>query len=189
MELYLIRHTSVDVSKDICYGFSDVDVSDKFETEANRLKNLFLEQRGFVVYSSSLTRCTKLAKYIFNDEIITDDNLKELNFGDWELKSWNDIDKSDEFHYWAEDVVTRPCPNGESFNDLLKRVKSFYNKIIDDKNLSKVVIVTHGGVIRSILSCLLQIPLKNSYMLEVDYASVTKVVLNADNVKIKYVNK
>ena len=64
MEVILVRHTSVDVPKGTCYGWTDVPVRDTFEQEAQATKHA-LEQ--FLpldkVYSSPLTRARKLAAY------------------------------------------------------------------------------------------------------------------------------
>jgi len=90
MEIYLIRHTTPAVERGICYGFADIDVAPTFETEAARVKGL-LPDKPMDVYASPLQRCSKLATYLFGHTFTTDERLKELNFGDWEMQRWDDL--------------------------------------------------------------------------------------------------
>ena len=91
MKITLIRHTRVAVETGICYGWSDVGVAPSFETEASRVKENISNQQFDIVYSSPLSRCRKLAAFCGFHEPILDDRLKELNFGEWEMKKWDDL--------------------------------------------------------------------------------------------------
>lgn len=91
MKITLIRHTRVAVETGICYGWSDVGVAPSFETEASRVKENISNEQFDIVYSSPLSRCRKLAAFCGFHEPILDDRLKELNFGEWEMKKWDDL--------------------------------------------------------------------------------------------------
>ena len=89
-QITLIRHTSVAPGRGQCYGFTDVAVSDNIATEAAWL-TATLEDLSFDrVISSPLSRCTQLCETIFS-KYQTDERLKELNYGDWEGLSWEEI--------------------------------------------------------------------------------------------------
>jgi hypothetical protein len=126
MEVYLIRHTTPKVDKGICYGQSDISCTDSFMEEAARIiKNL--PERFDAVYSSPLIRCSCLAENLAKpDSILIDSRLMEVNFGLWEMKKWDDIDKS-LLDVWMKDFVvmtlkvngktccsTRTLPEGSS---------------------------------------------------------------------------
>lgn len=168
MEVYIIRHTKVAVEKGICYGQTDVALADSFQEELAVLKN-HLPTDFDQVFSSPLSRCKTLAEP-FSSEIIFDDRLKEMHFGDWEMKAWNDI-LTDEIQPWYDDFVSIKTPNGENFEDLRKRCTSFFDEL-RTKNYQKVLIVTHGGIIRSTWSYLLEIPLKNTFKIPLDFGEV-----------------
>jgi alpha-ribazole phosphatase len=147
MNLYFIRHTRVNLPEGICYGNTDIDVAKTFEQDyrdvLEKLKNITFDK----VYSSPLKRCTILAEKISKKTIILDDRLKEMNFGDWELKKWDSI--TDTYaRQWMDNFVHLPCPNGESYTDLYNRTVSFINDI-QKKSANNIAIVTHGGVIRA----------------------------------------
>lgn len=175
MNLYLIRHTKVDVKPGVCYGHSDVDVASTFLSEANQIKNQIKEIQFDKVYSSPLKRCKKLSEHLFNSDIIFDERLIELNFGDWEMKEWDKITDS-EYVKWMSDYIYNPCLNGESFQDLHKRTTEFINDIKKENN-KNMAIVAHGGSIRSIITHLQDENLLDAFNRNVDYGEIIKLVL------------
>ncbi|QTE23214.1 alpha-ribazole phosphatase [Polaribacter cellanae] len=173
MEVIFVRHTTPKIQKGICYGQTDLDVTSSFSEEVK----IILEKEDFsnsdiVFYSSPLLRCKKLA-YKISKNVIFDERLKELNFGDWEVQNWNDINKED-LNTWMQDFVNVKVPNGESFIDLHARTVEFLSEIIKKKH-QKIVIITHAGVIRSLHSFINNIPLEKSFNLKLNYGDVLKI--------------
>lgn len=82
MQVHLIRHTTPDIAKDICYGQSYVALAKSFQTE----KNLIIKQldsKYDAVFSCPLSRCTILAQHIPSDQDYqTDAHLLIIN-GFW----------------------------------------------------------------------------------------------------------
>lgn len=177
MEIYVIRHTKVSVGSGICYGQSNLAVSDTFHEEAEKLK-MELVLPFDSVYSSPLTRCIKLAKK-FDDSIILDDRLKEMDFGDWEMKPWNEIPKQ-EIEQWYSDYVNTSVPNGENFKMVYERLCSFMEDIRLSFGNQKILIICHGGIIRSIWCYLLQIPLHNAFKIPVGFSEILHFNLGKD---------
>lgn len=178
MEVYLVRHTTPDIAKGICYGQSDIGVTDSFEDEVQQIRDSnLLPKKEYTVYSSPLQRCRLLAERLFNQKIIDDNRLKELDFGDWELQAWDAIDKQ-EIDPWMNDFVHMSCPNGESYIDLYQRVLDFIKSIEKKSKNKKVIVVTHAGVIRSFLAWYNKVELKDSFQFKVNYAEVISIKIN-----------
>lgn len=170
MEIYLIRHTTPDIEKGICYGQSDLDLVKNYNDEFDAVKSKIQNFKNYKVVSSPLKRCALLAKS-FIEYVSYDDRLKELNFGDWELKAWNDIPEK-ELNPWMTDFVNVTIPNGESYTQLASRVNSFFEELLNSKGNQNLIIVTHAGPIRAFLSKLLEIPLKESFNIKINYGDV-----------------
>ena len=182
MEIYLIRHTTPQIEKGICYGQTDLDVTDTFLQEANSIKK-YLPKNLETIYSSPLQRCSKLAVTLFPEQKITyHQHLKEIDCGIWEMQHWDAIPKQDLDPFMA-DFVNIPMPQGESYINLFTRVNNCFNHI---NSLPKpAAIVTHGGVIRSILSHLTSTPLIDSFnAFKLYYGCVVR--LSADGSGFKY---
>jgi len=160
MSIYLIRHTTPLIEKGICYGQLDIDVTETFEAEAAQIQNALpanIEQ----VYSSPLIRCHKLASYLFPAHRISlDPHLMELACGEWEGIHWDAIPPA-VIDPWMKDFVNVCIPGGESYVQMHSRVTSCFTRIINEAK--PVAIVTHGGVIRSILAHITQTPLVDSF--------------------------
>lgn len=159
-DIYLIRHTTPAVQKGVCYGQSDLDVTDSFYDEATIIKT-HLPESIKQVYSSPLTRCRKLAAHLFpQNGIIFQRELMELHCGQWEMRPWAEIPR-EETEPWMNDFVNVCVPGGESYVDLYERVVACFGRIASTG--IPTAIVTHGGVIRSILAYITQTPLRNSF--------------------------
>jgi len=189
MEIYLIRHTTPQIEKGICYGQSDIPLTEIFHNERQKLLQQ-LPDKFDTVYSSPLSRCVKLAELINSGQKFTHDiRLMEMNFGNWEMKKWDEINQ-EALNEWMKDFVNVPIPNGENFIDLNNRVNEFIDELIK-KDYKKVAIVTHAGVIRCFIARVLEIPLTNAFKIPCDHSSITKIHLNGDNCfsKVEYLNR
>ncbi|WP_347052696.1 alpha-ribazole phosphatase [Flavobacterium olei] len=175
MEIYLVRHTETICKKGICYGQSDVNILEPAEEIFNRIISELPKEA--VIFSSPLKRCVVLAKHIQeNIDAISyqeDERLKEMNFGNWELKNWNDIPPQ-ELNPWMKDFVNIQVANGESFVELHERVGSFISEKFSKTN-QPIIIVTHAGVIRSILCHQTSLPLKEAFTNKVEFGQVIKI--------------
>ncbi|MEQ1796304.1 MAG: alpha-ribazole phosphatase family protein [Lacibacter sp.] len=178
MEIYLIRHTTPAAEKGTCYGQADLDVTESFYAEAEIIKQ-HLPAGIQTVYASPLQRCSKLAQHLFPSYSISfHDELKEIHCGEWELQKWNDIPQ-ELVMPWMNDFVNIRIPGGESYLDLFARTTHFFEEVADKKE--NAAIVSHGGVMRSILSHLTNTALIESFnMFKLQYGCVIKLKEGAD---------
>ena len=176
MEIYVIRHTHVAVAPGVCYGQSDVDVSATFKEEVSQLKGK-LPEHFDRIYSSDLSRCSRLAEELAYDcEIVKDSRLRELNFGVWEQNRWDDVEV-DSIKRWSESFDVTAPPNEETYSDLVGRVQSWYNEVKSNSDSERILVITHAGVIRALWAILLEIPLLNSFKIPVGFGEV--LILNS----------
>lgn len=173
MEIYLIRHTTPELTPGLIYGRLEVPLTASFAMESELIKTK-LPVNFDVVYSSPATRCTILAKEI-DKKFITDPRLTELHFGDWEGKTWDTVDR-EKLQIWMDDFVNVCVPGGESMLDLKKRVEEFW-KDLTQKDDQKIAIVTHAGVIRMLLTLHRESPLEDFFRIEIKYGDVVQINL------------
>lgn len=171
MEIHLIRHTAVE-APGICYGHYDVPLAATFAAEAAQLRTK-LPPPPYQAFSSPAKRCMALAEAV-TTEITLDERLREMNFGAWENRLWNDLPQA-ETTPWMADYVTLAPPEGETFGAVQQRAAAFLNELTNPTPDEPVLIFTHGGTIRALVCHCLDIPLRNAFQLQIDYASVTKL--------------
>lgn len=179
MEVYLIRHTTPVFQKGMIYGHTDILLADSFVKEQSAvLKQLPLAIDA--VYSSPLFRCTQLASAIAAKYALkyhTANEIMELNFGDWEGRTWDQV-AGTACEAWMNDFVNTATPNGESMIMMEKRIAVFFNNLLLQP-FKKVAVITHGGVIRIALAHFKSIALKDSFDIKVEMAEVVKLSVSS----------
>ncbi len=178
MEVYVIRHTPVAIDQDVCYGQSDVDVSDSFFKDVEAIRKQIPTDFDYI-FSSPLKRCIELTKALGFNSFSTDKALMEMHFGDWENIRWNDINQQD-LNKWMSNFVVEKTPNGENLLELFKRVEDLLDKL-RTQPYKKILLVTHAGVIRCIWAYILEIPLQNIFKIPVSYGEVFKFNLGINS--------
>ena len=122
-------------------------------------------------------------------ELQINEGFQEINFGDWEGLTWQDIGQQ-AIQGWSDNLLDYTFKNGESAREFDRReiqawdeLQSKLNEVSQVNQLSQgphsksVIMICHAGVIRSILSAFLHIPLQHSLSLKIDKMSVSCIDL------------
>ena len=160
VKLILVRHGFSQGNKDGKFtGHLDVPLVDVGLTQAELVSNYILANyKVDGIYSSPMSRAAETVRKVadtLNLPIVLVQDLIELNGGDWEGVTFEDIAKRDPefFNHWCEHKGTVRCPNGESMEDAGRRAYKALTEICENNDGKTLVIASHGGVIRS-LQCL-----------------------------------
>ena len=140
-----VRHTAPDVIPGTCYGQTDVPLKASFEEEASKCAAQLKKYSFQKAYTSPLSRCTRLAGFCGFKEAVHDPRLMEMNFGDWEMKRYDEIDDP-YLSRWFDDYLHLPAPNGESLEMQYSRISAFIDDILK-KDENEIVVFSHGGSI------------------------------------------
>ena len=175
MTVHLLRHTAVD-APGICYGHHDVPLAATFVADAAavqaRLAPLLPAADGPapLLFSSPATRCLRLAAALQLGPATPDERLREMHFGTWENRPWNDLPPA-ELTPWMADYEHLAPPTGETFGQLHDRAAEFLATL--ESLPAPAVVVTHGGTVRALLCHCLGIPLRNAFQVEIGFGSRT----------------
>lgn len=156
MRIYLVRHTAVDVPQGVCYGQTDVPLKGSFPVEASivdeNLKRITAggddcgQPVGFdAVFTSPLSRCTKLADFCGYPDAVRERRVLEINFGEWEMQRYDEI-TDPRLQEWYDDFLHVRSTGGESFEEQFYRVREFLYEL-KGRGLKNVLIFAHGGVL------------------------------------------
>lgn len=161
-----IRHPPLPTMHGRCYGRTDTDLPAAiFSAAAN---DLHPQLPPWPMVCSPLRRCVGLARAVLALDratpsphaagdaapaastrgLRTDARLVELDFGQWEDRPWSEIPRTD-LDAWAGDVTDYRPPDGESFNDVIARVRDALQGLATPH-----IVITHAGVIRAALHLL-----------------------------------
>jgi alpha-ribazole phosphatase len=155
MRLLLMRHGPVDVAPGICYGVSDVAAL-PFGSAT-----LALPDDAHIVSSTS-SRCRDLALSLADGRraVHLDARLREIDFGEWELLRYDEIDRA-LIDAWAAAPWTFLPPGGESADAMSVRVVAAFEEAVRrarDAGSEALVVVSHGGPLRVMRGSVLGLP-------------------------------
>ncbi|WP_408006359.1 histidine phosphatase family protein [Pseudalkalibacillus sp. A8] len=152
MVIALFRHALTEENKRRGYlGWSD---SPLCLDEARSI--LPLTRSYNLLFSSDSGRCVHTAELLFpNKAKISLYELREMNFGEWEGKTYSDLRGHTEYENWLKDPGNHSPPQGEHFTEFRDRVHAGWGRVLKHMmhdRASRAAVVTHGGVIRLLLS-------------------------------------
>lgn len=181
MRLILVRHIEIEANAAGKYiGQSYSEYSERGLRQLDYLFKLLLKEKIDKIYSSPLPRALKLAK-LFSvkkaSEVLVEEALKEMNFGIFEGKAYQEIMKemNREWEKWCSDYINYRIPEGESFLDFHQRVIKFIDKLVKGGGENTYLLVTHGGVIRSSIVHLLSLDIEQAWHFKITPASVVEI--------------
>lgn len=197
MKLLLVRHCeTIANQKKLWEGEGNSDLNETGIKQAKKLGELLKDYEIHTTYCSPKSRCIQTANWLKNinssiKDIKIVDNLVETDFGDWEGKDFKTIQQ--EFPKEAEKFIKNhnnfKFPNGESYKQFFKRCKSCISYIIKktDKE-STVLIVSHAGVIRCIISYLIGLSYEGFYCVNPQQGAYSSLNIYDNFVELEYVN-
>lgn len=182
MKLYLIRHGQTDWNlAGRIQGVHDIPLNETGLRQAEMAAKGMESRKVAAVYCSNLQRAAQTAAAVAkrqNVPVHAVDGLEEMNFGLWEGCTWKEIEEQYPNEKRAMDAnpMEVRAPEGESYLDVMKRSVEALKKIASE-NKEDVAVVTHGGVIASIVATLFQENPENTEMGIVN-ASITTLEYN-----------
>lgn len=197
MELFLIRHTPVDVPAGVCYGSTDVAVRSTFDADAAGTAGVLATLCPDPVdhwITSPAQRCRVLTTHLLHargqSSVVPaeDGRWWEMDFGTWEMRTWSDIPRSSVDAWLADYVLNRP-EGGETFGEVAFRTWKAMDAVAALPTDARVAVVAHGGSIRAVLAHVLQMPLRAAFRLQVDHGSVTHVRITARRPELHVMNR
>jgi len=195
LNLFLIRHTEPLIAPGVCYGQLDCDVADDYASQLSKIEAYFKDKKIHGIYSSPLRRCAQLAEDLakqLDSTVIYKTAFKEIHFGEWEGKNWDDIGRA-QIDAWNDNRLHFQFPGGESPHLFIQRVLHEYALLQSEhlKHLSAdktLVLVAHAGVIRTILADILNLPFSDSLNLAVDKASISLIRSDEYDQQVSFIN-
>ncbi|MFT9493692.1 alpha-ribazole phosphatase [Anaerosolibacter sp.] len=181
LELYLVRHgETLSNCQGVYCGWLDVELTDmgiyQAEESAKRLREVPLD----LILTSGLNRTRKTAEIInkyHHVEIHSEGRFREMNFGRWEGLSYEEIRYRfpNELKSWEKEWLDYPVPEGESLRQMYGRVKEAIDQLCIDYPQGKILLVSHGGCIRGILSHLIGSGIEDYWKYKIENCGITKI--------------
>lgn len=156
--LLFIRHAETDLAGRFC-GYSNPPVNERGFHQIEELLKSLRNEPIDAVYASDLSRSLTTADAIgklFGLASIAVPELREIDFGEWEGLSWQEIKSHDRAYarQWSEAYPNLPAPGGEAFEAFQSRVLTQVKHLLAAASQKCAAVVTHAGVMRVVLRSL-----------------------------------
>ncbi len=192
--LFLLRHGEVEERYHRIFGGRiDMELSPRGHQQAAALAQYVRQKPLAAIYASPMKRAQQtlspLADHAERGPVALD-GLREVDFGDWTGLGWEQV--RDRFgvsaYEWLDMLDRAAIPNAECARTFRARVEPCLQQMLRDHPGESIAVVCHGGVVRMILSILLELPLTKMAAFEIDYASLTHVDHLPGKVEVQLLN-
>lgn len=133
--------TTIDNEAQLAAGWFDVALSQLGTEQARQMGRRYKDETFDAIFCSDLQRSYNTAQIAFGDKfpIIQDARLRECNYGE--------LNRAPKAQIEAQKIerLTQPFPNGESYEDTSRRMKSFLEDVAKDYSNKKILIIGHSA--------------------------------------------
>lgn len=189
MEIYIVRHGQTIWNKEKrLQGSVDIELNEKGRELACITGKALACTHFDVIYSSPLKRAYETALLIRGDKktkIVTDDRLRELNFGSMEGESYEELREQNTHgfkYFFTEPQLYFPPQDGETLEHLIDRAGDFMTNVVEspENRFDRIMIVAHGAMNKALMTHVKKHPLtdfwsgglqKNCSVIILDYTA------------------
>ncbi len=191
--ILLIRHGENDwVGKKLAGHLPGVHLNQTGINQANEVANLLAPLPIKAIYSSPLERARETAQplaEIKKLEIDIREDLREINFGDWQGKSIKQLRRMKLWRTVQSQPSQMRFPNGESFPEAQHRLVSCIQKLAEEHQPEELIACfSHSDSIRLVVSHFLDIPLDSFQKINISTASISTLILTKEHVSLPFIN-
>ncbi|WP_336212325.1 alpha-ribazole phosphatase [Enterobacter sp. P82] len=163
MRIFLVRHgqTTANISG-VFYGSTDLSLSPQGIAQSQRVAGYLSEVAFGQTRVSALQRSQQTARLIVPTahDVHVDARLNELDFGEWEMRHFSDIEKEypASWQRWMDDWQNATPDGGEAFPHFAARVRAAADEMSQLQRREDTLIVAHQGVLSLLLATWLGMP-------------------------------
>jgi molybdenum cofactor cytidylyltransferase len=173
-------------------GHSDLPLAPAGLEQARRLADRLMKITGGAcfdaIYSSDLRRSLQTAEIVAERcgaPVVAESRLRELDVGLWEGMTLDEAAQKHpaEYQRREQDLVGQPCPGGESFEELEKRVIPAFLGLVTENMAAghrRILVVGHKGVNRVLLAHFQGSPLADIFSIEQQYCALSQLLVSRD---------
>lgn len=194
IKFILVRHGMTVCNEcGVFSGLTDSILSEKGKSQASKIAKYLKDEDIDKIYTTPFSRTKdtikKLAEFK-HIQIKETCQLNEINFGDFEGLPFKVIEEKypEEVEKMIKEGFEYKYPNGESSKDTFIRVKNEIKKIINNNDNSTILICSHGGTIRNIISYLLCDDYKYHWNFKIENGSITEIEVDNNFAVINKLN-
>lgn len=192
-KILLIRHGDTDYVDEALAGRIDSPLNDLGWEQANRVAAAIQHLPISAIYASPLIRTQQTAKPLadsLNLEIKLSQGLNQVDFGQWQGLSFEDLIKDPNWQAFQLNPATVKIPGGEDGFMVRERVALAIKEIVKDNQIDSIIACfSHGSIIRHTISYFIGLPIDNLNQIRIAPASISTLNVKGDAGKVYHLNQ
>lgn len=173
-------------------GRSPVDLDEIGRAQVERALPFARSIKPDLIVTSPLPRAAQSAEIIANGVggvlVQVDAELEEVRYGRWEGKVFHELVDDEEYRRYREQPLITPTPGGETIGQVQDRGVRAVRRAIEANPGKRILFVSHGDIIRTVLAHFLGVELQQFRRIRVDNATFSAVQLAGDFAEVKFLN-
>lgn len=189
----LMRHGETDWNREgRVMGRSPVPLNERGRGQVEAAAQFAQTIRPDLIVSSPLVRARQtaeiMAKALDKIELIEEPGIAEVLYGRWEGMVYHDLMEDPYYAEYRKSPVEHPTPGGETIPQVQARGVEAVTRILRANQGCRVLFVSHGDIIRTVLCHFLRMELAHFHRLRVDNASISTVQISGKFAEVKFLN-
>lgn len=181
MKLHVVRHGQTKENENkIFMGHQNGTLTSLGKQQMEETAQKLVGTKFVHMFSSDLQRCVDsaeiLKEYYPNTPLTFTSALREANLGVFQGKHYDEVD----WDSLGDDVMNRKPKGGESLNEVRERVSNFIQELLERHSNDTLLLVTHGGIVRQLLSMFSHEDDQPFYKMHIDNGGIYTFEVNDD---------
>jgi broad specificity phosphatase PhoE len=145
-----------------------------------------------LIVTSPLVRARQSAEIIAaglsGAQIVEEPQIAEVRYGRWEGMTYHELIDDQDYITYRKSPLQSPTPGGETIQEVQQRGVEAVKRFLSANGGHRVIFVSHGDIIRTVLCHFMGLDLKNFHRIRIDNAAVSAVHVAGDFAEVKFLN-
>ncbi|MBF6559400.1 MAG: histidine phosphatase family protein [Candidatus Binataceae bacterium] len=173
-------------------GCRPVELNEHGRAQVAATAELARAVRPEVIVTSPLVRARQSAEIVAavlgGLEIIEEPEISEVLYGRWEGLTYHDLIEDPHYVAYRKAPIEHPTPGGETIPEVQARGVGAITRTIAARTGQRVLFVSHGDIVRTVLCHFLGLELKYFHRIRVDNAALSAIQIAGEFAEVKFLN-
>src|SRR6516165_2119630 len=173
-------------------GRNPVELSENGRAQVEAAVVLARSLNPDLIVTSPLVRARQTAEIIAGGvggvEITEDPAIAEVAYGRWEGMSFHELIEDPYYAEYCESPIDYPTPGGETIPDVQERGVAAVHRAVTANPGRRIIFISHGDIIRTILCYFLGLELKFFHRVRIDNAALSGIQIAGNFAEVKFMN-
>jgi phosphoserine phosphatase len=173
-------------------GNNPVELNDRGRAQVEAVAQLLCSIKPTLIVTSPLVRARQSAEIIANRfdrvEIIEEPQIAEVQYGRWEGMTYPELISDSDYLSYRQSPLDTLAPGGETVRGVQRRGVEAVNRFLSANSDCRVVFVSHGDIIRTVLCHLIGLELDHFHRIRIDNATLSAVQVAGKFAELKFLN-